>query len=71
MKKFLSIILGIFALIFYVSCISVYITYSNQSFTTSNTEYFFKTSDFTWPLPGYNKISSNFGFRISPINRCT
>ena len=26
------------------------------------------TSNFTWPVPGYNNITSNFGYRKSPTS---
>lgn len=66
MKKILLTILFLTFFIFFVSCITTFVVYSNYSFTTSPTEYYFSSSDYTWPLPGYYTISSNFGLRISP-----
>ena len=66
MKKFLVFLLVLFSLLFLITCISAFVVYSDTSFTTSPTEYYFSNSDYTWPLPGYQTISSPFGFRISP-----
>ena len=40
-------------------------TYINSNIPTDN-NYFFSSSDFFWPTPGYHKITSYFGKRVSP-----
>lgn len=67
MKKFSIIIFSIFMLIFFVSCITTFVAYSECSFTTSPTDYKFSDSNYSWPLPGYHTVSSNFGLRVSPV----
>lgn len=66
MKKniFLSIVLFLF--LFFIACITTFVAYSNFSFTTSSTNYYFSSNEFTWPLPNYTIISSPFGLRVSP-----
>lgn len=66
MKKILLSLLILFGFIFFVVCITTFIVYSNYSFTTSSTEYYFSDGEYAWPLPDYYTISSHFGFRISP-----
>lgn len=66
MKKIYLSLFSFFVFLFFVSCITTFVVYSGQSFTTSSTEYYFSSSNYTWPLPEHHTISSNFGFRISP-----
>ncbi len=67
MKKILFYLSILFSLFFFVTCITTYVVYSGESFSTSPTEHYTPTSDYPWPLPGYHTISSPFGFRISPV----
>ena len=67
MKKIFISNFILFSLVFFVVCITVFITNSNSSFTTSQTTYTTIQSDYTWPLPNNHTISSYFGYRISPI----
>lgn len=66
MRKILFSSLILFVFIFFITCITTFVAYSNQSFTTSSTKYYFSNADYIWPLPEYFHISSPFGFRISP-----
>lgn len=67
MKKVYFSLFILFVSLFFISCITTFVVYSDASFTTSSTEYYFSSNDYSWPLPGYHTISSYFGFRISPI----
>lgn len=67
MKKFLWIGLSFFSILFFITCLTTFVVYSDASFTTSSTEYFPSATNYTWPLLNYHTISSPFGFRISPI----
>ena len=67
MKKIFFISILFFIFIFFVSCITTFVVYSNKSFTVSSTEYLISNNEFYWPLPKYHEISSKFGPRISPI----
>lgn len=66
MKKIYLSLFSFFVFLFFISCITTFVVYSDYSFTTNSNEYYFSTSDYTWPLHEHFKISSNFGFRISP-----
>lgn len=68
MKKILLTLFFLFIFIFFVSCITTFVVHSDASFTTSPTEYYFSSSDYAWPLPGYHTISSPFGLRVSPTS---
>jgi len=68
MKKIFYTFIGLFILLFFMSCIIGFISYSNKSFYSTTPNNFSLISSFSWPIPGYNSISSNFGFRISPTN---
>lgn len=66
MKKIFFLFYTLFCFLFLITCISTFVVYSNNSFTTSPTEYYFSTNDYSWPLPNYHTISSPFGLRLSP-----
>jgi len=65
-----------FTLYFLITFITViifsiftYTTYSNTNFSTSeNHPYYFSNSEFFWPVPGFNTVSSPFGIRTSPTS---
>ena len=67
MKKLLFIMLLLFFLIIFISCISTFVVYSNSNFSTSLTKYYSSSNEYSWPIPDYHNISSYFGYRISPI----
>lgn len=66
MKKIYSSFFILFLFVFFISCITTFVVYSDASFTTSKTIYDFSNSNYIWPLPNYHTISSHFGFRTSP-----
>lgn len=53
-----------------ISSIYLFLYYSKSTqeanAETPNTNYYFSNSDFFWPVPGYHRITSPFGKRISP-----
>ena len=54
-----------------MSCINLFLlTNQNNSNSDSaiSSDYYFSTNNFTWPLPGYHQITSDFGPRISPTS---
>ena len=67
-NKFLTYFYGI--LIFLIIYISLfYFNLSNISSAespNSETKYYFSDSNFFWPVPGFHRITSSFGKRISP-----
>lgn len=67
MKKILFITFFLFLIIFFISCITTFLVYSDANFSTSSTEYYSTLSTYSWPIPDYHNISSYFGYRISPI----
>ena len=61
----------IFIIIFSSIYLFLFQSFSSNSNNTinpdaSNFDYYFSTSNFFWPLPGYHRISSYFGPRNSP-----
>ena len=62
----------IFIIIFSSIYLFLFQSYSSTSSNTINSEtfnsnYYFSTNNFFWPLPGYHRISSYFGSRTSPV----
>jgi len=66
--KFISYLFISFILIILVSVFS-YASYSNATFLNpEHYPFYFSNSNFFWPVPGFNTITSPFGERVSPIN---
>ena len=61
------IFLIIFSCIAFISFIN-FQSSNNSEFQSENisSEYFFSTSDFFWPTPGFQQITSSFGKRNAP-----
>ena len=64
----ISILLPIFLSIF-ISVFAVPATL-NSNFSITHTNNQTNNTSYIWPTPGYNKITSKFGNRTSPTNRC-
>lgn len=69
-KNFTYLYLLLFFIILFISIFfTPFITTSNSSSNSNNYEILdFNPNGFVWPIPGYNKISSPFGKRISPTS---
>ncbi len=59
---FLIIIVSIFIIPIYYTYPHAFSTYSNKLILDDNSTY-------VWPIPGYTKITSPFGKRVSPTAR--
>ena len=69
MKNFYSLFISfILFKIFFIFIVVIIIYNLDTNFKSSNinSNYYFSTSDFFWPIPGYHNITSYFGERISP-----
>ena len=70
MKNFffyLTLFISFIIIFSFIGSISIYFTNSSIQLSNSQkTNYYFSNSDFFWPTPGYHRITSHFGKRISP-----
>ena len=70
-KSLFSIFLSLLIFSIFISCFSIILITENNNIapTESNVKLLsisIDTNSFLWPVPGYKRISSNFGVRIAP-----
>ena len=64
---FFILFISIISIILYINiCSQDYYEEGEEVLTDEGSTYYFSNSEFYWPLPGYHKITSLFGKRVSP-----
>lgn len=72
---FIVFILVLFIIISFTTTVQDFVNTGALSFSDSNTlvsnsilSFTYSSSKFTWPTPGYNTITSYFGYRTAPTS---